>query len=37
MEVLQKDLKTYYSYNQFLLSKFVDMFPLNEVSILRCW
>nr|XP_002123666.1 probable 28S rRNA (cytosine-C(5))-methyltransferase [Ciona intestinalis] len=31
VNVLRKDLCTYYSYNDFLLSKFMDMFPLTEL------
>uniref|UniRef100_H2ZRD4 Ribosomal RNA small subunit methyltransferase B-like ferredoxin-like domain-containing protein n=1 Tax=Ciona savignyi TaxID=51511 RepID=H2ZRD4_CIOSA len=31
MGVLRKDLCVYYSYNDFLLSKFLDMFPLSEL------
>lgn len=28
---LQKDLATYYSYGDFLLSKLMELFPLSEV------
>lgn len=31
IEVLKKDLCLYYSYNDFLMSKLMDMFPLNEL------
>ncbi|XP_076816843.1 uncharacterized protein LOC143462525 isoform X2 [Clavelina lepadiformis] len=31
MDVLKKDLCTYYSYNEFLLTKFIEMFPLSEL------
>lgn len=31
MDILRKDLCTYYSYNDFLMSRFIDMFPLTEL------
>lgn len=31
MDILKKDLCTYYSYNDFLMSRFIDMFPLTEL------
>lgn len=31
MSILKKDLCTYYSYNEFLMSRFIDMFPLHEL------
>lgn len=32
---LQKDLATYYSYGDFLLSKLMELFPLSEVPAAR--
>ncbi|XP_055836696.1 uncharacterized protein LOC129905281 [Episyrphus balteatus] len=31
IEILKKDLCLYYSYNEFLMTKLMDMFPLNEL------
>lgn len=31
MDILRKDLCVYYSYNEFLMNKLVDMFPLTEL------
>lgn len=31
MELLRKDLCTYYSYNEFLMERFMQLFPLNEL------
>lgn len=31
MELLRKDLCTYYSYNDFLMDKLMELFPLNEL------
>nr|CAB3264458.1 probable 28S rRNA (cytosine-C(5))-methyltransferase [Phallusia mammillata] len=31
VNTLKKDLETYYSYNKFLLSKLIDLFPQNEL------
>lgn len=31
MELLQRDLCTYYSYNDFLMLKLIQMFPLDEL------
>ena len=32
IELLLNDLCTYYSYGKFLMEKFVELFPLNEVK-----
>uniref|UniRef100_A0A3Q4G5K4 NOP2 nucleolar protein homolog (yeast) n=1 Tax=Neolamprologus brichardi TaxID=32507 RepID=A0A3Q4G5K4_NEOBR len=34
ISLLKKDLCTYYSYNEFLIEKFMDLFPLSEVCFL---
>ena len=31
MDQLKADIMTYYSYNEFLLEKFMNLFPLSEV------
>lgn len=31
LELLKKDLCTYYSYNEFLMERFMQLFPLNEL------
>jgi hypothetical protein len=31
VEQLKADIATYYSYNEFLIEKFMNLFPLNEV------
>lgn len=33
LSLLRSDLCIYYSYNQFLISKLMDIFPLSEVCI----
>ena len=35
IELLLNDLCTYYSYGKFLMEKFVELFPLNEVNSKR--
>jgi ribosomal RNA methyltransferase Nop2 len=34
LDLLQQDLCNYYSYNDFLMNKLIDLFPLAEVKIL---
>ena len=34
ISLLKKDLCTYYSYNEFLIEKLIDLFPLSEVCVL---
>lgn len=34
LSLLKKDLCTYYSYNEFLIEKLMDLFPLSEVCLL---
>jgi ribosomal RNA methyltransferase Nop2 len=34
VDLLQQDLCNYYSYNDFLMNKLIDLFPLAEVKIL---
>jgi ribosomal RNA methyltransferase Nop2 len=29
---LKNDLASYYSYNEYLIDKFIQLFPLNEVN-----
>lgn len=37
MSLLKKDLCMYYSYNNFLIEKLIDLFPLFEVCTLLCY
>ncbi len=32
LDLLQQDLCNYYSYNEFLMNKLIDLFPLAEVN-----
>lgn len=32
VELLRSDLCKYYSYGKFLMEKFMDLFPINEVT-----
>ncbi len=36
LSLLRSDLCTYYSYNEFLISKLMDLFPLSEVCVWIC-
>ena len=35
MDLLKQDLCNYYSYNDFLMDKLLDLFPLAEVKFLH--
>ena len=32
LDLLKEDLRNYYSYNDFLMMKLIDLFPLDEVN-----
>lgn len=34
LSLLKKDLSTYYSYNNFLIDKLLDIFPVSEVCVI---
>lgn len=37
ISLLRSDLCIYYSYNDFLMEKLMDIFPLSEVKQIRCF